>query len=179
MKILVLNCGSSSVKYKFIDTDTETALAEGGVEKIGLADGFLKYKKKDGSKAIVELGNTDHRGAIEAVLKMLIDPLEGCITDYAEIDAVGHRLVHGGEKFSCSVLIDKDVKDKVRECYDLAPLHNPANMIGVEVMEQLLPDVPQVGVFDTAFHQTMPAKSFMYPLPYKFYTEDGVRRYGF
>lgn len=179
MKILVLNCGSSSVKYKFIDTDTESTLAEGGVEKIGLPDGFLKYKKKDGSKAILELGLVDHRGAIEAVLKMLIDPNEGCITSFDQIDAVGHRLVHGGEKFSKSVLIDDNVKNKVRECYDLAPLHNPANMIGVEVMEQLLPDVPQVGVFDTAFHQTMPAKSFMYPLPYKFYEEDGVRRYGF
>lgn len=179
MKILVLNCGSSSVKYKLIDIDSETVLAEGGVEKIGLDDGFLKYKRKDGSKAILELGKTDHRGAIEAVLKILTDPVEGCIGSFAEIDAVGHRLVHGGEEFSSSVLIDDAVKAKVRDCYDLAPLHNPANMTGVEAIEALMPDVPQVGVFDTAFHQTMPAKSFMYPLPYKYYREDGVRRYGF
>ena len=179
MKILVLNCGSSSVKYKLIDTDNEKTLAEGGVEKIGLADGFLKYKRKDGSKAILELGKVDHRGAIEAVLNMLTDPNEGCIGSYDEIGAVGHRLVHGGEEFSSSVLIDEAVKAKVRDCYDLAPLHNPANMTGVEAIEELMPNVPQVGVFDTAFHQTMPAKSFMYPLPYKFYEEDGVRRYGF
>lgn len=179
MKILVLNCGSSSVKYKLIDIDTENTMAEGGVEKIGLSDGFLKYKRQDGSKAILELGNVDHRGAIEAILKILTDPVEGCIKSYDEIDAVGQRLVHGGEKFSSSVLIDDNVKAMVRECYDLAPLHNPANMVGVEAMEQLLPNVPQVGVFDTAFHQTMPAKSYMYALPYKFYKEDGVRRYGF
>lgn len=179
MKILVLNSGSSSVKYKLIDTETEKSLAEGGVEKIGLHDGFLKYKRKDGSKAIVELGKTDHKGSIEAILKMLTDPVEGCIKNYAEIEAVGHRVVHGGEKFSGSVLIDDAVKEKVRECYDIAPLHNPANMVGIEAIEALMPGVPQVGVFDTAFHQTMPAKSFMYALPYKYYKEDGVRRYGF
>lgn len=179
MKILVLNCGSSSVKYKLIDTADESTLAEGGVEKIGLDDGFLKYKKADGSKAIIELGKTDHRGSIEAVLKLLTDPKDGCIKSFAEIDAVGHRLVHGGEKFNKSVLIDDDVKAMVRECYDLAPLHNPANMTGVEAIDTLMPGIPQVGVFDTAFHQTMPAKSFMYPLPYKFYEKDHVRRYGF
>lgn len=179
MKILVLNSGSSSVKYKLIDTETEKSLAEGGVEKIGLPDGFLKYKRKDGSKAIVELGKTDHKGSIEAILKMLTDPMEGCIKNYAEIEAVGHRVVHGGEKFSASVLIDDAVKAKVRECYDIAPLHNPANMVGIEAIEALMPGVTQVGVFDTAFHQTMPAKSFMYAIPYKFYKEDGVRRYGF
>lgn len=179
MKILVLNSGSSSVKYKLIDTETEKSLAEGGVEKIGLPDGFLKYKRKDGSKAIVELGKTDHKGSIEAILKMLTDPMEGCIKNYAEIEAVGHRVVHGGEKFSASVLIDDAVKAKVRECYDIAPLHNPANMVGIEAIEALMPGVPQVGVFDTAFHQTMPAKAFMYAIPYKFYKEDGVRRYGF
>lgn len=179
MKILVLNCGSSSVKYKLIDTTDESTLAEGGVEKIGLPDGFLKYKRPDGTKGIIELGEVNHRGAIEAVLKLLTDPKEGCIKSFDEIGAVGHRLVHGGEKFNKSVLIDNDVKDMVRECYDLAPLHNPANMTGVEAIDELMPDVPQVGVFDTAFHQTMPAKSYMYALPYKFYKEDGVRRYGF
>ena len=179
MKILVLNSGSRSVKYKLIDTETETTLAEGGVEKIGLPDGFLKYKRRDGSKAIVELGMTDHKGSIEAILRILTDNVEGCIKSYDEIDAVGHRVVHGGDKFSQSVLIDDAVKAKIRECYDIAPLHNPANMTGIDAITALMPDTPQVGVFDTAFHQTMPAKSFMYALPYKFYKEDGVRRYGF
>lgn len=178
MKILVLNCGSSSVKYKLFNTDTEAVLAEGGVEKIGLQDGFLKFKF-NGAKEIKELGLTDHNGAINAVLQVLTDPKFGCIESLKEIDAVGHRLVHGGTKFSGSVLITEDVKEMVRECYPLAPLHNPANMIGVEAVDKLLPGVPQAGVFDTAFHQTMPAKSYMYALPYKFYEEDGVRRYGF
>lgn len=167
------------MKYKLIDTTSEQTLAEGGVEKIGLNDGFLKYKRQDGSKAIIELGNTDHQGAIQAILNVLTDPNEGCIKSYDEIDAVGHRLVHGADKFTESVIINDEVKEKVRECYDLAPLHNPANMTGIEAITALMPDVPQVGVFDTAFHQTMPAKSYMYALPYKFYEEDGVRRYGF
>lgn len=179
MKILVLNSGSSSVKYKLIDTSANTTMAEGGVEKIGLAGGFLKYKKNDGSKATIELGLIDHKVAVESILKVLVDPMEGCIKDLKEIDAVGHRVVHGGEKFSKSVLIDEAVKEKIRECYDIAPLHNPANMTGIEAITALLPDVPQVGVFDTAFHQTMPAKAYMYALPYNFYKEDGVRRYGF
>ncbi len=179
MKILVLNCGSSSVKYKLIDTANGSTLAEGGVEKIGLPDGFLKFKRADGSKDIVELGMTDHRGSIEAILKLLTDPVEGCIKSFNEINAVGHRVVHGGEKFNASVLITDEVKAMIKECYDIAPLHNPANMTGIEAITALMPDVPQVGVFDTAFHQTMPPKAFMYPLPYKFYKEDGVRRYGF
>jgi len=179
MKILVLNCGSSSVKYKLIDTANGSTLAEGGVEKIGLPDGFLKFKRADGSKDIVELGMTDHRGSIEAILKLLTDPVEGCIKSFDEINAVGHRVVHGGEKFNSSVLITDEVKEMIKECYDIAPLHNPANMTGIEAITALMPDVPQVGVFDTAFHQTMPPKAFMYPLPYKFYKEDGVRRYGF
>ncbi len=179
MKILVLNSGSSSVKYKLIDTTSDKTLAEGGVEKIGLDDGFLKFKRQDGSKAIVELGLTDHKGSIEAILKNLTDTKEGCISSFKEIDAVGHRVVHGGEKFNKSVLIDDDVIAKIKECYDIAPLHNPANMTGIEAITTLMPDVPQVGVFDTAFHQTMPAKSYMYALPYKYYAEDGIRRYGF
>ena len=181
MKILVLNSGSSSVKYKFIDLtdDSDTTLAEGGVEKIGLPGGFLKYKRADGSKATIELGLIDHNAAVKAILNILTDPAEGCIRSYSEIDAVGHRVVHGGEKFSESVIIDDAVKAKIRECYDIAPLHNPANMTGIEAITALMPDVPQVGVFDTAFHQTMPAKAYMYALPYRFYTEDGVRRYGF
>ena len=179
MKILVLNCGSSSVKYKLIDTTTSNTMAEGGVEKIGLEDGFLKYKKPDGSKAQLPLGLTDHQGAVKAILNMLTDPMEGCIKSFEEIDAVGHRVVHGAEKFSKSVLINDEVINQVKDCYDLAPLHNPANITGIEAITALMPDVPQVGVFDTAFHQTMEPKAYMYALPYRFYQEDGVRRYGF
>ena len=179
MKILVLNCGSSSVKYKLIDTSNDNTLAEGGVERIGLEDGFLKFKRADGSKETVALGHVDHNGAVSAILNNLTDEKEGCIKSYDEIDAVGHRVVHGGEKFNKSVLIDEDVKAMIKECYDIAPLHNPANMTGIEAITALMPNVPQVGVFDTAFHQTMPAKSYMYALPYKYYAEDGVRRYGF
>lgn len=181
MKILVLNSGSSSVKYKFLDLEgnSDKVLAEGGVEKIGLAGGFLKFKRADGSKETIDLGLTDHQGAIKAILNVLTDPKEGCIKSYEEIDAVGHRVVHGGEKFSESVIIDDAVKAKIRECYDIAPLHNPANMTGIDAITAIMPNVPQVGVFDTAFHQTMPAKAYMYALPYKYYTEDGVRRYGF
>ena len=179
MKILVLNCGSSSVKYKLIDTANDAVLAEGGVEKIGLPDGFLKYKKADGSKATIELGQTDHNGSVKAILNLLTDPVEGCISSYDEIDAVGHRVVHGAEKFSESMLITDEVKDMIKQCYDIAPLHNPANMTGIDAITALMPGTPQVAVFDTAFHQTMPAKSFMYALPYKYYKEDGVRRYGF
>lgn len=179
MKILVLNCGSSSVKYKLIDTATGNTLAEGGVEKIGLPDGFLKFKTADGSKQITELGHIDHKQGVEAILRNLTDAEYGCIKSFDEIDAVGHRVVHGAEKFSKSVLITDEVIEKVKECYDLAPLHNPANITGIEAITALMPGVPQVGVFDTAFHQTMPAKSYMYALPYHYYTEDGVRRYGF
>ena len=179
MKILVLNSGSSSVKYKLIDTATERTMAEGGVEKIGLPDGFLKFKRADGSKDIIELGKTDHEGSIRAILSLLTDAKEGCISGYDEIDAVGHRVVHGAEKFTQSVLITDEVKEMVRQCYALAPLHTPAKMTGIEAISAILPDVPQVGVFDTAFHQTMPPKAYMYALPYKYYKEDGVRRYGF
>ena len=179
MKILVLNSGSSSVKYKLIDNDTERTITEGGVEKIGLPDGFLKFKRADGSKDIIELGLTDHEGSIRAILSLLTDAKEGCISGYDEIDAVGHRVVHGAEKFTQSVLITDEVKEMVRQFYYLAPLHNPSNMTGIEAISAILPDVPQVGVFDTAFHQTMPPKAYMYALPYKYYKEDGVRRYGF
>ena len=181
MKILVLNSGSSSVKYKLIDLEGASAdvMAEGGVEKIGLSGGFLKYKREDGSKATIELGLTDHQGAVKSILSILTDPNEGCIKSYDEIEAVGHRVVHGGEKFSASVLIDDDVKEKIRECYDIAPLHNPANMTGIDAITELMPEVPQVAVFDTAFHQTMPAKAYMYALPYEYYEKYGIRRYGF
>ncbi len=179
MKILVLNCGSSSVKYKLIDTTDESTLAEGGVEKIGLPDAFLKYKRPTGEKEIIELGLTDHKGSVKAILDLLTSKDNGCIKSYEEIDAVGHRVVHGAEKFNKSVVITPEVVEQIKACYDLAPLHNPANITGIEAIEAIMPDVPQVAVFDTAFHQTMEPKAFMYPLPYKFYTEDGVRRYGF
>ena len=179
MNILVLNCGSSSAKYKLIEIKENKTLAEGGVEKIGLPDGFIKLKFDDGSKKNIDLGLTDHKGAIKAILDALVHPEYGCIKDLKEIDAVGHRVVHGGEKFSRSVLITDEVKDMIRECYGIAPLHNPVNMAGIEAIEAVLPGVPQVGVFDTAFHQTMPKAAFMYPLPMEYYTEDHVRRYGF
>ena len=179
MNILVLNCGSSSVKYKLIEIKANEVLAEGGVEKIGLPDAFIKFKLADGSKKIVELDITDHQGAIKSILNTITSEEYGCIKNFEEIEAVGHRVVHGGEKFNKSVLITDEVIAKVKECYDIAPLHNPVNIAGIEAITSILPNVPQVAVFDTAFHQTMPAKSYMYALPYKFYKEDGVRRYGF
>lgn len=179
MNILVLNCGSSSAKYKLIEVKHNHTLAEGGVEKIGLSDAFIKVKMNDGSKKDIPLNITDHIGAIKAILDTLTSPEYGCIKSFDEIDAVGHRVVHGGEKFSKSVLITPEVKAMIKECYPIAPLHNPVNMMGIEAIDHVLPNVPQVVVFDTAFHQTMPAKAFMYALPMKYYTEDHVRRYGF
>lgn len=179
MKILVLNCGSSSVKYKLIDSESKEVLAEGGVEKVGLPDSFLKFKRPDGTKEIVTVSMPDHKEAVANILKILTDPKEGVIKSFSEIGAVGHRVVHGMEKFNKSVLITPEVIEKIKECYTVAPLHNPANMTGIEAVTELLPDAPQVAVFDTAFHQTMPAKAFMYALPYEAYTKYGVRRYGF
>lgn len=179
MNILVLNCGSSSVKYKLIEIKANKTLAEGGVEKIGLPGAFIKLKFEDGSKKVIDLDITDHTGAIKAIMDVLINPEYGCIKDFNEIDAVGHRVVHGSEKFSHSVLVTDEVKAKIKEVFSLAPLHNPVNMMGIEAIEKVLPQVPQVVVFDTAFHQTMPAKAYMYALPEKFYLEDHVRRYGF
>ena len=179
MNILVLNCGSSSAKYKLIEIKENKTLAEGGVEKIGLPDAFIKVKLNDGSKKEIPLNISDHIGAIKSILDILTSPDYGCIKSFDEIDAVGHRVVHGGEKFSKSMLITPEVKDMIKECYAIAPLHNPVNMMGIEAIDKILPNVPQVAVFDTAFHQTMPARSYMYPLPMKYYTEDHVRRYGF
>ncbi len=179
MKILVLNCGSSSVKYKLIDSESKAVLAEGGVEKIGLPDSFLKFKKTDGSKEVVTVEMPTAKEAVKNVLDILTDPKEGVIKSFDEIDAVGHRVVHGMEWFNKSVLITPEVVEKVKECYPVAPLHNPANVTGIEAVSALMPDVPQVAVFDTAFHQTMPAKAYMYALPYEAYEKYGVRRYGF
>ncbi|MDE6017883.1 MAG: acetate kinase [Muribaculaceae bacterium] len=179
MKILVLNCGSSSVKYKLIDSTSKEVLAEGGVEKIGLPDSFLKFKRPDGSKETVTVEMPDAKAAVENVIKILTDPKEGVIKSFDEIDAVGHRVVHGMDKFNKSVLITPEVIEKVKECYTVAPLHNPANIAGIEAVTELIPSVPQVAVFDTAFHQTMPDYAYMYALPYEAYEKFGVRRYGF
>ena len=179
MKILVLNCGSSSVKYKLIDSDDKKVLAEGGVEKIGLPDSFLKFKRPDGTKGEIKVEMPTAKEAVKNVLEILTDPKEGVIKSYDEIQAVGHRVVHGMDYFNKSVVITPEVVEKVKECYPVAPLHNPANVTGIEAISSILPDVPQVAVFDTAFHQTMPAKAFMYALPYEAYEKYGVRRYGF
>lgn len=179
MKVLVLNCGSSSIKYKLFDMTSGTVMAQGGIEKIGLPGAFLKLTGKDGKKVVLEKEIPGHKEGIEFILSILTDETYGCIKEYNEIDAVGHRVVHGGEKFASSVKIDQDVINKVIECSDLAPLHNPANLKGIDAMEALIPGIPQVAVFDTAFHQTMPAKAYMYGLPYEMYTKYGVRRYGF
>ena len=179
MKILVLNCGSSSIKYKLFDMTSGEVMAQGGIEKIGLPGAFLKLTDKEGKKVILEKEMPGHQVGIQFILSVLTDEKYGCIKDYKEIDAVGHRVVHGGEKFASSVLITDDVIAKVVECSDLAPLHNPANLKGIEAMEALIPGIPQVAVFDTAFHQTMPDYAYMYGLPYKMYTQYGVRRYGF
>ena len=179
MKILVLNCGSSSIKYKLFDMASGNVMAQGGIEKIGLPGAFLKLTDKAGKKVILEKEIPGHQEGIEFILSVLTDATYGCIKEYKEIDAVGHRVVHGGEQFASSVLITKEVIDKVIECSDLAPLHNPANLKGIYAMEALIPGIPQVAVFYTAFHQTMPDYAYMYGLPYELYKKYGVRRYGF
>ena len=150
MKILVLNCGSSSIKYKLFDMTSGRVMAQGGIEKIGLPDAFLKLTDKDGKKVILEKDIPEHQAGIQFILSVLTDDTYGCIKDYKEIDAVGHRVVHGGEKFASSVLLTKEVLEQVVECSELAPLHNPANLKGIAAMEALIPGIPQVGVFDTA-----------------------------
>jgi acetate kinase len=179
MKILVLNCGSSSVKYKLFDMDNNEVMAQGGVEKLGLPGSFLKFTLPDGRKVVLEHDLPEHNAAIEFILRVLTGDEYGCIESLNEIDAVGHRVVHGAEKFSSSVLITPEVIEQMVECIDLAPLHNPPNLKGIRAMQLLMPDIPQVGVFDTAFHQTMPDYAYMYGLPYSTYKEYGVRRYGF
>lgn len=179
MKILVLNCGSSSVKYKLFDMENHDVMAQGGVEKLGLPGSFLKFTLPNGEKVVLEKELSEHNAAIEFILSILTDDQYGCIRSFEEIDAVGHRVVHGGEEFSSSVEITPDVIGKMVECIDLAPLHNPPNLKGIRAMNKLLPDVPQIGVFDTAFHQTMPDYAYMYGLPYSYYKKHGIRRYGF
>ena len=180
MKVLVLNCGSSSLKYQLIDMENEAVLCKGLVERIGIDGSILKHEKEglDG-KHVVEQPMKDHKDAIGHVLSAVVDPTVGAVKEMKEIDAVGHRIVHGGEKFASSAVLTDEVIDAIKDCSDLAPLHNPANLMGVEACKAILPDVSMVGVFDTAFHQTMPEKSFMYGLPHELYKKHGVRRYGF
>ncbi len=178
MKILVINAGSSSLKYQFIDIDEKKVLAKGLCERIGI-DGKLTQKVSGREDFVREDAMKDHSDAIKMVVEALTDEKVGVISDMKEIDAVGHRVVHGGELFSDSVVIDEKVKDALQQCVELAPLHNPANIIGIEACEQIMPGTPQVGVFDTAFHQTMPQYAYMYPLPYEMYTKHKIRRYGF
>ncbi len=179
MKILVLNCGSSSVKYKLLDMETNEELGAGGVEKIGMKGSFLKHVRGDGQKVMLKGEILEHQIAVEYILGVLTSEKHGAIASLDEIQAVGHRVVHGGEKFNSSVLITEEVIHKIEECIDIAPLHNPPNLAGIRAIEELLPSVPQVAVFDTAFHQTMPDYAYMYGIPYSLYTKYGIRRYGF
>ena len=178
MKVLVINCGSSSLKYQLIDSETEVALAVGLCERIGI-DGRLNHTPNGGEKVVIEQAMPDHEVAIRMVLDALTNENYGVIKNLDEIDAIGHRLVHGGEKFTKSVIIDDEVIAGVEECSPLAPLHNPANLIGVRACQAIMPGVPNVGVFDTAFHQTMEPVAYMYGLPYEYYEKYKVRRYGF
>ena len=178
MNVLVINCGSSSLKYQLIDSDTEAVLAKGLCERIGI-DGRLVYQKAGNNKEITEASMPTHKEAIQMVLEALTNEKTGAIKSLAEVNAIGHRIVHGGEKFASSAIITDEMIKAVEECNDLAPLHNPANLIGIRVCSELMPNVPQVGVFDTAFHQTMPAKAYLYGLPIEYYKNYKVRRYGF
>ena len=179
MKILVLNCGSSSIKYKLFDMDKSAVLAQGGIEKIGLPDSFLKITLPNGEKVILEKAIPEHTVGIEFIFEQLVGEKYGCIQSLQEIDAVGHRVVHGGERFSTSAVITPEVLQGIQACAELAPLHNPANIKGIDAIGKILPNAPQVAVFDTSFHQTMPDYAYMYALPYEYYEKYGVRRYGF
>lgn len=178
MNVLVINCGSSSLKYQLIDSETEAVLAKGLCERIGI-DGRLVYQKTGLEKEITEAPMPTHKQAIQMVLDALVNPKTGAIKSLTEVDAVGHRVVHGGEKFSEAALVNDEVIKAVEECNDLAPLHNPANLIGINACKELMPNVPMVTVYDTAFHQTMPKKAYLYGLPYEYYEKYKVRRYGF
>lgn len=179
MNVLVINCGSSSLKYQLINSNTEAVLASGICERIGIEGGKLVHKLPSGEKITIEEHMEDHMSAVKLVSDALTDKTHGVIESLSEIGAVGHRLVHGGEKFSGSTLITDEVIKAVEECNDLAPLHNPANLIGIEACKKLMPNVQMVGVFDTAFHQTMPRKAFLYGIPYEYYKKYKIRRYGF
>lgn len=178
MKILVVNCGSSSVKYQFVDMNGEKVLCKGLAERIGIEGGRLVHRVNN-DKHVIERNMKDHEEALKLVLDVLVDPEIGVIKDLSEIDAVGHRVVHGAERFASSVLIDEEVMKALEENVHLAPLHNPPNILGIKAIQKLLPKVPNVGVFDTAFHQSMPKKAYLYALPYELYETHRIRRYGF
>ena len=178
MNVFVVNCGSSSLKYQLINSDTEEVIAKGLCERIGI-DGRLTHKPTGKEPVVKEVAMPDHKSAVSYVLEELTDAKAGVIKDLSEIDAVGHRIVHGGEKFAQSVVITDDVMKAIEECNDLAPLHNPANLIGISACKALMPEVPMVAVFDTAFHQSMPKKAYLYGLPYEYYEEYKIRKYGF
>ena len=178
MKILVLNCGSSSLKYQLIDMDTNEVMASGKYERIGEKEAFITHKAC-GKKVTIEHTAMDHTEAIDFTLKQLIDPKYKVVDTLNEINAIGHRLVHGGERINKSVIIDDNLVDILKECSDLAPLHNPAGIMGIEACKKVMPGKPMVGVFDTAFHQTMPKEKYLYPIPYEYYEKYGIRKYGF
>ena len=178
MNVLVINCGSSSLKYQLINMENEEVMAIGLTERIGI-EGSRVVHKVNGEKTIIEEPMKDHKDALKIVLNAIVDPKIGAIKDMKEISAVGHRVVHGGEKFAESVVITDEVKKAIQDCAELAPLHNPANLMGIDACEEILPGVPQVAVFDTAFHQTMPKASYLYGLPYELYEKHGIRKYGF
>ncbi|MGE4271468.1 MAG: acetate kinase [Desulfitobacterium sp.] len=179
MKVLVINCGSSSLKYQLLDMDTKTPIAKGLVERIGLPGAVLTHRPASGEKEIITAEIPNHTVAIQLVLDALVNPEYGVLKSLDEIGAVGHRVVHGGEKFASSVLIDDEVMQAIEECIELAPLHNPPNIAGIEACQKLMPGVPQVAVFDTAFHQTMPPHAYLYGLPYELYEKYKIRKYGF
>ncbi|HLN71650.1 MAG TPA: acetate kinase [Prolixibacteraceae bacterium] len=179
MKILVLNCGSSSIKYQLFTMTNREVIAKGGIEKLGMKGSFLKHVRQDGQVIVFEGEILDHKIGIEYILGVLTSEKHGCLKSLDELDAVGHRVVHGGERFNASVLLTDEVLVEVTKCIDIAPLHNPPNLKGISAMEELIPGIPQVGVFDTAFHQTMEPKAYMYGIPYVLYKKYGIRRYGF
>ena len=179
MNILVINCGSSSLKYQLIDSESEKVLAKGLCERIGIDGSAITHQPAGGDKVTTKVSMPDHTEAVKYVIEKLTDPEVGVVKSLDEIGAVGHRIVHGGEKFASSVVIDDEVLKAVEECNDLAPLHNPANLIGINSCKKIMPGVPMVAVFDTAFHQTMPKKAYLYGLPYDYYEKYKVRRYGF
>lgn len=179
MKILVLNCGSSSIKYALYDMDTTTVMASGGAERVGLDGAFVKVKLPNGEKKQIMHDIPEHTEGVKFIFSLLTDPEIGVIQSLDEVDAVGHRMVHGGEKFNKSVILTDEVLEAFEACSDLAPLHNPANLKGVRAVSELMPNLPQVGVFDTAFHQTMPDYAYMYAIPYELYEKYSIRRYGF
>lgn len=179
MKILVLNCGSSSIKYQLFSMADRSVVAKGGIEKLGMKGSFLKHVRQDGQVVVFEGEILDHKVGVEYILGILTSEKHGCLKGLEELDAVGHRVVHGGERFNSSALLTEEILEEITKCIDIAPLHNPPNLKGIRAIEELIPGIPQVGVFDTAFHQTMEPKAYMYGIPYALYKKYGIRRYGF